>query len=244
LKAEKQWIGEEGLLEWTTNQKSANNDSKSVLDSQQAKSIPKSWNGVFLYSAIAKNYVSAMEIDISDFKTKFPRDYTQKLTSAARTWYEYLINRMRCISKSSKIIYDFVQKQGLYNQVYNSTKKKHPNASKNMVINIGNHGLRGNVADLVPSSVCTINNPHSKIGRQVNDNWEQNENEADMHDFSRMIKKKNRKFNRENRENRESGDYNNDGYKGGMGNSYFCYCYLKFNIYDLLNNNSNLRCRQ
>jgi hypothetical protein len=42
LKAEKQWIGEEGLLEWTTNQKAANNDSKSVLDSQQAKTIPKS----------------------------------------------------------------------------------------------------------------------------------------------------------------------------------------------------------
>ena len=125
IKFEKQWIGEECL----------------ILD-----------NGNYLYSAIAKNKVSTLEINDSDFKTKFPRDYIQKLTIASRIRYEYLIDRMKSITVSSKQIYDWVEKQSLYNEVYRNTKEKHPNASKNVLINIGNYNLNS-IDNLVPSSI-------------------------------------------------------------------------------------------
>lgn len=54
IKSEKQWVGEESL----------------VVD-----------QGIYLYSVIAKNKVSTLEIFTNDFKTKFPRDYVAKMMS-------------------------------------------------------------------------------------------------------------------------------------------------------------------
>ena len=125
IKFEKQWIGEECL----------------ILN-----------NGKYLYSGIAKNKVSTLEINDTDFKTKFPRDYIAQLTSTSMTRYEYLIDRMKSITRSSKQIYGCVEKQGLYNEVYRNTMEKNPNASKNILINIGNYNLNS-IDNLVPSSV-------------------------------------------------------------------------------------------
>lgn len=124
-KFEKQWIGEESL----------------ILE-----------DGRYLYSAIAKNKVSTLEIFSNDFKAKFPREYVMKLTTAAKAHYEYLIDRMKSMTISSKHIYGIVEKQELYNKVYRNTKDSYPNASKNVLISIGNYNLN-NIDNLVPSSV-------------------------------------------------------------------------------------------
>ena len=73
---------------------------------------------------------------------------------------------MRAISKTSKQIYSSVEKQSLYNEVYRKAKEKHPNASKNVLINIGNYDLKGmNV--LSPSSIH--NTVLNKTSRKVED---------------------------------------------------------------------------
>ena len=140
MKTEKQWVGEESL----------------VFEE----------GGVYPYSAIAINNVSTLEILATDFKTKLPRDYISKFLSFAKTKYEYLVSRMRAISKTSKQIYSSVEKQSLYNEVYRKAKEKHPNASKNVLINIGNYDLKGmNV--LSPSSIH--NTVLNKTSRKVED---------------------------------------------------------------------------
>ena len=141
MKTEKQWIGEESL----------------VIEE----------GGIYPYSAIAINNVSTLEILASDFKTKLPRDYISKFLSFAKTKYEYLISRMKAISKTSKQIYNIVEKQSLYNEVYKKAKDKHPNASKNVLINIGNYDLKG-MSILSPSSIHnTILNKTSRKAPEI-----------------------------------------------------------------------------
>ena len=135
IKCEKQWVGEESV----------------ILD-----------EGIYLYSAIAKNSVTTLEINTSDFKSKFPRDYISKLTAAAKTRYEYLISRMKAMTKVSKKIYGCVETK---TESLKTVKNKHPNASKNMLINIGNYNV-GGIENLLSASFDEgKSNPATKRNR-------------------------------------------------------------------------------
>ena len=125
--SEKQWIGEESLV----NHIDFSKMSKSVKDPTKEMKI---FN--FPYSAVAVSNVSTLEIMTTDFKSKLPYDYIEKFRYIAIDKYQYLIGRMKSVAKSSKEIYKCVEKQRLYNEAFLKNKRKLPNASKNMLMNM------------------------------------------------------------------------------------------------------------
>jgi hypothetical protein len=123
--AEKQWIGEESLV---------NHIDFSQMGIKNAPKDMKIEN--FPYSAIAINHVSTLEIQTTDFKSKLPSDYIAKFKFVAIDKYQYLIDRMKACAKSSKEIYihstfslnnNSAEKQMLYNRSLKKNESRDPN---------------------------------------------------------------------------------------------------------------------